>query len=302
MNINDLKLFKSICETQNFTKTSKTFFISQPAVTAAINRMEDELKTKLFKRNRFKQDVTLTQTGKLFETHVEQILKQLNQAYVAINTFEQLKPVQFGLPPMIGAYYFPTMVPSLVHEHLLSYMRIVEEGSQRMLSKLFSEEIDIALIASPDPQFSHEGIESVSLDAYPFKIIVAKDHPLAGKKNVTFEQIKDYPFISLKSNFLHRECLFNLFKKHRAKLTLASQTNQVQTMKSMVSMNAGIGLMSDLAIDPQKDALVALDLENEDLPLFNIFLCYPKDQSNSEISRKIIGLISGQCQADECMQ
>lgn len=293
MNINDLKLFKSICETRNYTQTSKIFFISQPAVTAAINRMEEELKTTLFKRTRFKQDVTLTQTGRLFETHVDQILKQLNEAYTEIRTFERLKTVNLGLPPIIGAYYFPQAVSRLVQEHILSSLKIVEEeGSQRMLSRVLSEVVDIALMSSLDRSFSHEGVSAVHLASYPFKAIVSRNHPLAVRSSVRFSEIRNDSFISLKPDFLHYDFLVRLFKRHHAPLSIVSRTNQIQTFKSLVASGAGIGLIAGLAVDPKTDDVVTLELDEPDVPEFNVFLCYLKGHEQAELTSRLIEILS----------
>lgn len=292
MNINDLKLFKSICETHNYTHTSKIFFISQPAVTAAVKRLEEDLGTTLFHRSRFQQDVTLTQTGELFRKHVYQILKQLSQAYTEIKTFEHRKPVRFGLPPMIGAYYFTSKVPGLFKTNILSLLKITEDGSEGMLRKLLLGKIDMGIIGSLDPEFAHEGLQSIRLASFPFKLIVSQISPLAKQEKVTFNQIKGLNFISMKSDFLHHSLLFQLFKKHHEKLKVISQTDQIQTYKSLIASGAGIGLITEMAIDRRSDTFVPLTLDEPDLPEFNVFLCYPKDRYLTEVEQQVIELLS----------
>jgi LysR substrate binding domain. len=115
---------------------------------------------------------------------------------------------------------------------------------------------------------------------------------LAVQKNATFKQISDLDFILMKSDFLHHGLLMQLFKKHHEKLNVISRTGQIQTYKSLIASDAGIGLITEMAIDPRSDTSVPLTLAEPGMPDFNVFLCYLKDRFLTELEQKVIELLS----------
>ena len=117
MNIRDLEYFNSLCTTKSFTKTSRQFYISQPSITMALHRLEKELDTKLIIRDHSRNEILLTKSGEVLENHIKNILLEIKKTKSEIARINGDK-IKLGVPPIIGAYYFPLILKDLAKNGL----------------------------------------------------------------------------------------------------------------------------------------------------------------------------------------
>ena len=79
MNLQDLVYFNQLAETLNFTATSEHFYVSQPSISMALQRLEKELETVLIDRKRLHKQLRLTETGEILVKHSTHILQTVEQ-------------------------------------------------------------------------------------------------------------------------------------------------------------------------------------------------------------------------------
>ena len=117
MKLNDLKYYQALVKYKNFSQVAAKFNVSQPTITMAIQRLEKDFGTSFFVRDHVHKQLHITPTGKQFAVHVDVILNELRIARQEINQAES-SSIRFGLPPIIGNYYFPPLTPLLMREGL----------------------------------------------------------------------------------------------------------------------------------------------------------------------------------------
>lgn len=270
MNIKELYYYHDLVRTKNFSQVAADFNISQPTVTMAIKRLEESFGTTFFMRDRSHHQLTVTSTGLQFDQHVQLIIEELEIAQKELTRAKQ-ELISFGLPPIIGSWYFPRFTPALLQAGLLNRLEVVDHGSASLLQLLAKGELDLALLGSLQP-FQQPSLRACVIDKAPIKIIVAKDHPLAAfKDGVSFAQAAQYPFITLDDEYVHAQAFRQAARLARVRPKIVFKTSDVQILKALVANHSGISFLTDLALDGN-DGLAALPLTDGSQPEFIISL------------------------------
>lgn len=270
MNIKELYYYHDLVRTKNFSQVAADFNISQPTVTMAIKRLEESFGTTFFMRDRSHHQLTVTSTGLQFDQHVQRIIEELEIAQKELARAKQER-ISFGLPPIIGSWYFPRFTPALLQAGLLNQLEVVDHGSASLLQLLAKGELDLALLGSLQP-FQQPSLRARVIDKAPIRIIVAKDHPLAAfEDGVSFAQAAQYPFITLDDEYVHAQAFRQAARLARVRPKIVFKTSDVQILKALVANNSGISFLTDLALD-DNDGLVALPLTDGSQPEFIISL------------------------------
>ena len=270
MNIKELYYYHDLVRTKNFSQVAADFNISQPTVTMAIKRLEESFGTTFFMRDRSHHQLTVTSTGLQFDQHVQRIIEELEIAQKELARAKQER-ISFGLPPIIGSWYFPRFTPALLQAGLLNQLEVVDHGSASLLQLLAKGELDLALLGSLQP-FQQPSLRARVIDKAPIRIIVAKDHPLAAfKDGVSFAQAAQYPLITLDDEYVHAQAFRQAARLARVRPKIVFKTSDVQILKALVANNSGISFLTDLALD-DNDGLAALPLTDGSQPEFIISL------------------------------
>ncbi|MDE8676957.1 LysR family transcriptional regulator [Limosilactobacillus mucosae] len=270
MNIKELYYYHDLVRTKNFSQVASDFNISQPTVTMAIKRLEESFGTTFFMRDRSHHQLTVTSTGLQFDQHVQRIIEELEIAKKELARAKQER-ISFGLPPIIGSWYFPRFTPALLQAGLLNQLEVVDHGSASLLQLLAKGELDLALLGSLQP-FQQPSLRARVIDKAPIRIIVAKDHPLAAfKDGVSFAQAAQYPFITLDDEYVHAQAFRQAARLARVRPKIVFKTSDVQILKALVANHSGISFLTDLALDGN-DGLAALPLTDGSQPEFIISL------------------------------
>ena len=149
MDFRQLEYFCTLSRLKNFTRTAEELHVSQPSVTKAIKSLETELKLTLIDRRQ--KHVTLTNEGKAFLLHAEQIMKSVEDTYRDMERFQLEKQgtVHFGIPPMVEAYLFPDLFTSFKAMYPDMNLDVKEYGdSTEVMEKANSGELDFGIIFS----------------------------------------------------------------------------------------------------------------------------------------------------------
>ena len=249
MNLNDLKYYQALIKYKNFSQVAAKFNVSQPTITMAIQRLEKDFDTSFFIRDHIHKQLHITPTGKQFAAHVDVILNELKIARQEITQAKSAN-IRFGLPPIIGNYYFPPLTPLLMREGLLSHLETFEHGSKEILKMLKHGHLDLALLGSLNP-LKEVGLKTTELAEYPFKIIISKNHPLANKDKIDFATLKNERFIVPDTEFFHEQAFKQICHLAHFRPQIIYRTADIHVIKTMVAENLGIAYLTSLALTPE---------------------------------------------------
>lgn len=285
MNFRDLAYFVALAKLKNYTAAAHQFQVSQPTITYAMKRLEKELHVRLLQRNQSHRQITLTLAGQQFLQHAKLMLNQLTVAKQEIANAQQTK-ISFGLPPIIGTYYFPRLAFYLAQQHLIQHLNTIEAGSATLLTQLKASKLDMALLGSIQP-LNDQAIKARILTRRHFKIIVSPQHPLAKQSQVSFKQLATEKFITLQEGFVHPLALQQLAAPGGFKPNIIYTTPDINLLKNMVAQNIGIGFLTSLALT-KSDSVVALTLTDDSQPQFLISLAYRQNQAQSPLKKQLL--------------
>lgn len=269
MKIKELEYFMSLVKNKNFSAVADEFHVSQPTVTMAIQRLEAKYGVKLFIRDHVHRRIIVTKAGLQFARHVQAILNELTIAQREIDNAKQQK-IQFGLPAIIGNYYFPALAPKLLRAHLLELLDVTEEGSEHLLQMVLDGDLDMAFLGS-DHTPHNDQLTIHEFTKFPFKLIVGDTNPLAHRHQIAFNELRGQSFIMPDTDFIHVAAFHQMARAAHIRPKVIYRTNDVHIIKQLVAENVGVSFLTSLALTPE-DRLTALKFTDQQQPHFYLSL------------------------------
>ncbi|KRM88953.1 malolactic regulator [Liquorilactobacillus vini DSM 20605] len=287
MNTRDLEYFIKLTELKNFSKVAHEFKVSQPTITFALRRLEEELNAKLIIRFRAQKQLIITDSGQQLIKHAKNILqnyallkKEITQAH--------LQKLNLGLPPIIENRYFPLIAKNLKQDHLLNKIETREYGSKTTLQALQNGSIDLALLASIDP-LSDPNIQTQEFDRQPFAIFVSANHALAQKKEAYFKDLKNEDFVLFKDGFIHNQAFSLLASRNHFRPKVIFRSNGTHSLMNLIAKGIGIGFLTAV-VDPPEN-IVKVNLLDKDVPHFVTSIAYRRSHIFNPLQEKILNSI-----------
>lgn len=297
MNIRDLEYFNALAEMLSFTQVAHKFAVSQPTVSYAIKRLEEHYGCDLIAREASHRSISLTTEGEILKAHAQYILDKFVTLDRAIDHAKNNR-THIGLPPIIRSKVFSKLLDEKEIIRFISKFHLVSGGSNELLSKLLSGKIDFSLLGSVNP-LVHPNLQVKLLHQQEFFIFVSKENPLAGKKEISFEEAAEYPFILLEKGYTHMRAFQNLSEKSKKKPEVPFYFSDVQTIGQLVSSNIGITLMTEFPVFQEMEGLVKIPLVPEDKEIFYIQYAYLKSAMLNQEVQKLIRILDELSWEDE---
>ncbi|SNR31329.1 hydrogen peroxide-inducible genes activator [Lutibacter flavus] len=207
MTITQLKYVLAVAEYQNFTIASEHCFVTQPTLSMQIQKLEDELETKIFNRN--KKPIQLTQIGK----------KIIDQAKIIVDESNRISDIVDQQKGFIGGDFklgiIPTIMPTLLPMFLKSFikkypkinLKIEELTTEEIINKLSEGHIDVAIAATP---LENENIKERVLYYEPFVGFVPSEHRLFNKTTIDINDLNIEDILLLEDGHCFKENVINL--------------------------------------------------------------------------------------------
>lgn len=291
LNTKDLKYYHKLIQLKNFSKVAQEFNVTQPTITNAIKRLEEEFQTNFFIRDQSHHELTVTTNGLQFDQHVQTILNELEIAAKDIANAKQ-KQILFGLPPIIGNYFFPPLTPAMMKLDLMPRLEVYEHGSAELLQMLRHGDIDVALLGSLVP-INYPQFSSQIIQQFPINIIVSPNHPLAKKatSGVYFKDLAKEKFITFDESFVHNQAFKTMSQINHIRPRIIYKSSDVHVIKSMVAENIGISYITSLAVIPSNQ-IVQIPLLDSEKPEFLISCVRRNSQTISQYQQKLWDLLT----------
>ena len=195
MNWQQLEYFRVLAEIENFTEAANQLSITQPALSKAIAKLEEELEAPLFEKQG--RNSKLTRYGKAFLKHTVTALKEIQDG---VQEIKKMNNPDTGTVSISSLYTAGTrLIPEAISEFLNIYPNIkfeyCLETTENMLRGLINGRFDLGLYSDIDENPTHSDIASIPVRQEELVIIVPKHHPLAGKTELSLLDLKDENFV-----------------------------------------------------------------------------------------------------------
>lgn len=291
MNYRKLKIFYSVSETLNMTKSSKEVYMSQSAVSQTIKDLEEELGITLFER--IYKKLYLTEDGILFKEYTRRILNMWDDMLKQIQSKKNEELIKIGGSTTSGIYLLPYLCKkfSTVNPNINFDIQI--DNTSTIIQKVLENQIDIGIIDSILPNNSE--IISIELQKDYLKVITPNIEKFFNKKEFLISDFKEESMILREEGSGTREIIDKYFTKFNITSNNKMVISNNEAIKKMVEIGLGISIVSNLVIENEilEEKLLAFDIP--DLEVNSAFrIIFHKDKYISLILQKFIDLLKSE--------
>ncbi len=252
MELRQLEYFVSAAELANLTRVAERHFVSQPNISVAIQKLEQELGVQLFERK--KKNFCLTAEGRIFLERIRPALLILNNSVAELKDYRKKNSgtIVLGIPPMISSFLFSPLLKHFRTQYPEMELSVVEEGSYGLQDRLATGEIDIGILITNDAPSS---LNIIPLMTQQHLVCMSKQHPLAQKMSIEWEDLADEPLIVMKNDSYHRRVIIHECEKRGISTHIFLSSNKIQTNINLVAKGEGISFILE-AVDLNKSDVI----------------------------------------------
>ncbi|HEY1719540.1 MAG TPA: LysR family transcriptional regulator [Verrucomicrobiae bacterium] len=289
MQIESLKVFCNLAETESFTKAAQTNGITQSAVSQQISALERIFKSLLIERS--KKKFRLTREGQMLYEYSKQII----QTYDSLHSkLQELKDIISGTIRVatiysIGLHDLPPYIKRFMKSYPTVNVHVEYRRANQVYDDVLSNVVDLGLVAYP---VKDSKLEIIPLRKEPLVLICHPQHPFAKQKKVKLKALADQKIIGFEPDIPTRKALDKILKEHGVEVRHAMEFDNVETVKRAVEIDAGISIvpLGTIGQEISKQTLTAVPIEDGDFyrPLAAI---YKKNKVLSPAMKQFLGIL-----------
>ncbi|MGH6611753.1 MAG: LysR substrate-binding domain-containing protein [Burkholderiaceae bacterium] len=261
MTLTELRYVVAVARERHFGRAAEACFVSQPTLSVAIKKLEDELGTQIFERRT--NDVTMTAAGERIVNQAQRTLDEAGRIKeIARHGKDPLSgPLQLGVIYTIGPYLLPSLVRQLLKDAPQMPLLLTENFTVKLIDLLKNGEIDVAIMALPLPD---AGLMLQPVYDEPFVVAVPRPHPWAKRKAIPSEDLKKETMLLLGTGHCFRDQVLEVcpelsrFSSSAEGIQKTFEGSSLETIRHMVSSGLGITVLPMTSIPKQsvRDSLL----------------------------------------------
>lgn len=241
MNLQQLEYFKTIYETKNFTLASSMLSVTQPALSKAISKLEDELDVILFEREG--RNIKPTIFGESFIKYAESALNEIQRGKEILEDMKKKDEmtISLGATYCIGATFMPFLISNFLNNNVKAKFNFNTESTEEIFRNLKNEKIELGFFDDISEINSYPEIETKLIKREEYVLIVPKNHHLSNKEEVSLSELKDEYFIACNTNGCDKKVPYSEFIGYTPKISV--EPNEASMLAGLVTAGAGIAII-----------------------------------------------------------
>ena len=272
MQIESLKVFCDLTETESFTKAAQINGVTQSAVSQTISSLERQFKSLLIERS--KKNFRLTAEGEVLYDYSKQILQMHDALHSKLQEIKEIISGNIRVATIysIGLHVLPPYLKKFLKGFPTVNVHVEYRRANQVYEDVFSNVVDLGLVAYPAKDAK---LEIVALRKDPLVLICHPQHPFARLKSVKIKALSGQKFVSFERDIPTRRALDKVLKDHSVSVEHVMEFDNIETVKRAVEIDSGIAIVPQETIRQEvaNQTLVAIKLDDGDLhrPLGVIF-------------------------------
>ena len=248
MTFTELRYLVAVANERSFGRAAQKCFVSQPALSVAIQKLEEDLGARLFERS--KSEVTVTPVGARIVEQAQKVLEEMARireiAQAGRNPLAGA--LKLGVIHTVAPYLLPDLIPAL-HELAPQMPLDIEENlTENLEAALRTGRSDAAIVALP---FSLAGALTEFLYEEPFQVVVPRDHKWAKRKSIRPDELAAEHTIMLNVGHCFRDQVLDACPELNRAGALVTRTNSLETARNMVASGLGVSVLPRDALTPK---------------------------------------------------
>ena len=248
MEMTQLEFFVTVVSEGSFSKAAERVYRTQPAVSIAIRRLEEEVGAPLFERSQ--KTPVLTEAGQLVYDYAKRILSLRDQAREVVTELRSLERgrVRIGANESTSLYLLPHVILNFREQHPNVKVEIYRHVSERLPIEVLDRNVDFALLAY-EPVDSD--LESFLILRDELVLIMPPEHPLARRDSVTVKELGQESFLAHNVKTASRYKVIEVFEQHHTPLNITLELATVETIKRFVQLNIGLAFVPRMCVSEE---------------------------------------------------
>jgi DNA-binding transcriptional LysR family regulator len=261
MEFSQLEFFVTVVEEGSFSKAALRVYRTQPAVSIAVRRLEDEIGAPLFERSQ--KAPVLTEAGELLYDYAKRILSLRDQTFNVVAELKSLRRgrVRIGANESTSLY----LLPHLILEYRALYpdvmVEIFRQSSERLPREVLDRNVDFALMAFEPVD---DDLESFPVLRDELVLITHPEDHLAKLRSVTVEELGNQPFLAHNVKTGSRYKVMETFARHHTPLNITLELATVETIKRFVQLKIGLAFVPRMCVadELERGSLVSVPVDD----------------------------------------
>ncbi|MFK7759076.1 MAG: LysR family transcriptional regulator [Phycisphaerales bacterium] len=248
MELRSLKQMVAIAEHGHMTRAAQALGVTQPALSAAVRKLEEELGTALFHRTGV--GVDLTEEGKVFLEHARDAIRASERAGDSVREMVGLETgsVRIGAGATATGYLLPRAIQMVRKSHPGLWFSIREAGSGQVVDGVLSGELDLGIVTLPIDDARREELMVIHEFEDELMLIVPAGHRLDDRRTFRWGDLEGEPVIAFEAGSAVRGILDAASSSHGVSLSVVMELRSIEAIVQMVRAGIGVGFVSRYGI------------------------------------------------------
>jgi LysR family transcriptional regulator, transcriptional activator of the cysJI operon len=297
MQIESLKVFCDLTETESFTKAAQINQITQSAVSQQISSLERTFKSLLIERS--KKKFRLTREGEILYEYSKQVIQIYDSLH---HRLQEVKDIISGTIRVstiysVGLHDLPPYLKKFLKAFPTVNVHVEYRRSNQVYEDVLGNVVDLGLVAYPvrDPK-----LEIVNLRKDKMVLICHPQHPFAKEKTIRLKQISDQKFVGFEPDIPTRKAIDKILKDQNIHVQTVMEFDNIETVKRAVEIDAGISIVPESTVTQEvsKQTLAVVELEGSDFHR-TLAAIHKKSKVLSPAMKQFLSILKGENNREE---
>ena len=296
MTLTELRYIVAVARERHFGRAAEACFVSQPTLSVAIKKLEEELECKLFERGG--SEVSVTPIGEQIVRRAQQVIEQAQGIKeIAKRGKDPLSgSLRLGVIYTIGPYLLPDLVRQVIALTPQMPLMLQENFTTKLLDMLRTGDLDAAILAEPFPD---TGLAVAPLYDEPFMVAVPRKHPLSRRKSIPAEELKRETMLLLGTGHCFRDHVLEVcpeyarFSSDAEGIRKSFEGSSLETIKYMVASGMGVTVVPQLSVPKDKQPHIRYVPFADPVPTRRVVLAWRRSFTRYEAIAELRNAVYG---------
>jgi DNA-binding transcriptional LysR family regulator len=289
VDISQLEIFLCIAEEKSFSRAAEKMLRTQPALSIAIKRLEEELGESLFDRS--SKSGTLTEAGKILHSYAQRMINLRDEAKEAISELGGMfrGRLSIGANESTSLYLLPSLLLEYRQRHPNIKIEVYRNVSEKIPAEVLERNLDFGFL-SYDPV--HPALQSIEVHRDELVLVVPPKHRLVNRNHVTFKELGDEKFVAHNVKTPARTRIYELFAQHRTPLNICIELATLETIKVFVALDVGIAILPRLAVREEIESGKLVEVPVKGMKIEKVSrIVYRREHSLSHAAKSFLEIV-----------
>ena len=292
MQIETLKIFCDLVETESFSQAAERNFVTQSAVSQQVRSLEEKFRRRLLERVRGRREVKLTNAGEAFYRGSRNVLAAYGSLQESLRELSGTVSgtVRVATVYSVGLHELPPVVRRFMELYPSAKIDLEYSRTTRIVRDVLSGAVELGVVAFPEKR---RGITVIPLPSDRLVLICPPSHPLAGRKKIRAAELQGQDFVLFERDIPTRRATDRILKSHSVTVRRVAEFDNIETIKRAVEVGMGCAIVPRASVlDEQKSGQLAVVAMAEPEWTRSVGVIHRNDRTLSISARKFIELLT----------